>query len=453
MGAVLAGGGGGVDAVGAGGRGLLLLLRLLGLLLQLARRVAAAVFAEVNFEAAVILFAADGFDGFDGVGDVGEVDEGAGFLAEGVDELDLAVLGEVLSETLFGEGLVEVADVHVPRSAAADSQGDGRWKGAGVLAPSNLQTSVVDHEALKVAQRVERSRRCRIDERDEADVLVGDVADVVQKSTPDNIANFFDGGLRVDVAKVDSPVSKVVDATGSSSHGCRCNRLLGKSIGNQVTVCAVQDVGITRGNPKVLRRILLLSLGDVRTAVLSVVDLARCLPLRLLRELRDRLDSISNGQEVNKSDCLFTDNLDCIDGAELAQILAQLILGNVFRQITKVNISRSARLLHGECNRRGDLRRLAPADLDILPTDSQLLKDGIRVEVRGRSTIQERDERAVLIREESDGLNLATANMAQNLLSGRLGGNIAKIDGPARSSRDTLGLLRRSWHLHLHLHL
>ena len=83
-------GGGRHRGVGRGGRGAVTVTT--G---GLTRRVPAAVLAEVDLEALVLLAPADGLDGFNGVGDVGEVNERAGFLAESVDELDLAVLGEV----------------------------------------------------------------------------------------------------------------------------------------------------------------------------------------------------------------------------------------------------------------------------------------------------------------------------------------------------------------------
>lgn len=90
----------------------------------LSRGVATAVLAKVDLELAVVLLAADGFDGLDRVGNVGEVDEGAGLLAEGVDELDFAVLGEVLSEAFLGPCLVEVTDVDVPGGATGDCKCD-----------------------------------------------------------------------------------------------------------------------------------------------------------------------------------------------------------------------------------------------------------------------------------------------------------------------------------------
>jgi len=94
-----------VDAVVAWGLGLLLL--------ELAGWIATAVLAEVDLEATVLLFPADGFNGLDGICDVGEVNECTGFLPEGVDQLDFAVLREILAKAVFSEGLIKVANIDI----------------------------------------------------------------------------------------------------------------------------------------------------------------------------------------------------------------------------------------------------------------------------------------------------------------------------------------------------
>lgn len=48
-----------------------------------------------------------------------------------------------------------------------------------MLAPANLQPTVVDHQTLQVAQCVERGGGGRVNEGNEADVLVGNVTNVV----------------------------------------------------------------------------------------------------------------------------------------------------------------------------------------------------------------------------------------------------------------------------------
>lgn len=70
---------------------------LLLLLLELSWRVATSILAKIHLELLVLILASDGLDGLDGVRNIGEVDKGAALLAQGVDQLDLAVLGEILS--------------------------------------------------------------------------------------------------------------------------------------------------------------------------------------------------------------------------------------------------------------------------------------------------------------------------------------------------------------------
>lgn len=69
-----------------------------------------------------------------------------------------------------------------------------------MLSPSDFKSAVVDHETLEVGEGVEGCRRSGVDEGYEADVLVGDVADVVEEAAADDVADFFDGGFGVDVA-------------------------------------------------------------------------------------------------------------------------------------------------------------------------------------------------------------------------------------------------------------
>ena len=145
----------------------------------LARWVSTAILAKVDLEPTVLFAVAHAFNGFDGVGNVGEVNEGTALLAERVDELNLSVFREVLAEAVLRPGFVQVANIHITRGTTANSQGDGRRERTGVLAPADLQPTVMDHQALQVTQGVEGSGGGRIDEGNEADVLVGNVTNVV----------------------------------------------------------------------------------------------------------------------------------------------------------------------------------------------------------------------------------------------------------------------------------
>lgn len=321
-----------------------------------------------------------------------------------------------------------------------------------MLAPADLQSAVMDHEALYVAQSVERSSCSGVDKGDKADVLVRNVANVVQQTTSHNVADLLDGCLRVNVTKVDGPVSQIVDATSSSSNGGGSNRLLGQRTGNQIAVGAREHVGITRGNAEVLGRVLLLCLGDISAAILSIVHAPRSLPLGLLRKLGDCLDGIGDRQEVNKGNVLFADNLNRVNSTKLSKILPDLLIRDVFGQVAQVDISRSARLLNSKSHRGRHLRRLAPTNLDVLSLDAELFQDGIGVEVGGRAGIQKGDEGAVLVGKEPDGLDLTTAYVAQDLLGRSILGDVSEIDRTAGTANNRAHGYRRA-RIHGHLHL
>jgi len=420
---------------------------------QLSRRVAAAVLAEIDLELLVLLLALNRLDGLDSVGNVGKVDEGAALLTQSVDQLDLAVLREILPKLFLGEGLVQVANIHVTRSTAAHCESNRRWKSTRVLTPADLQTAVVDHETLQLAQRIKGRGSSWVDEGHEADVLVGNVTDVVQETTANNVADLFNRRLRVDVTKVDRTVTQVLDTAGRGSDCSRSHGLLSQSIRDEVPISSREQMGITRGDAEVLGGILLLGLGDVSTAVLAVVHATGRLPLLLLRQLVHGLNGIGNGEEVHKSNVLLPHNLNRVNGTELAEILTDLLLGDVLRQVAKVDIARSTLLLNGQGHRGRDLRRLAPANLNILALDAELFQDGIRVEVSGGAGVQERDEGAVLVGKKANRLDLAAANVVQNLLSRSVRRDVAQIHGPARTSNEARAHAHGRGRLKGYLHL
>lgn len=187
-----------------------------------------------------------------------------------------------MAQTFLGPGFVKIADVDVARGTTTDGQRNSRRQSTRVLAPANLETTVVNHEALKVAQSIERSGSCGINKGDEADVFVGDVSNMMQQSTTNNVANLFDCCLRVDVTQIDGAVPQVVESSGCGGNSGGSNRLLGQRVGDHIAVGASQHVRIARSNSEILGGVLLLSLGDIRATVLTVVDAARRLPLGLL---------------------------------------------------------------------------------------------------------------------------------------------------------------------------
>jgi hypothetical protein len=59
------------------------------------------------------------------------------------------------------------------------------------------------------------------------------------------------------------------------------------------------------------------------------------------------------------------------------------------------------------------------------------------VEVSSRASIEEWNESTVLVRQETDRLDLTTSNMTKNLLSNSVRGNITQVDSSASSCNDT----------------
>ncbi|KAI6757313.1 hypothetical protein HG531_003138 [Fusarium graminearum] len=275
---------------------------------------------------ATILESRSNLDSLDSVGNVGEVDESTALFAQGVDKFNLAILGEVLSQSLLSPGLIEITDVDVSGSTSADSQGNGWGKSSRMLAPANLETSVVDHKTLDVAEGVERCSCGRVDEGNKTDMLVGDVTDVMKKSATDNITNLLNRRLGVDVAQVDGSVTEVVNTTSSRGDSSGSNRLLSKGVRDQVAISTCQHVGVPRSNTQVLSSVLLLRLGDIGTAILAVIHTTRSLPFGLLRELRDCLDGVGDRKVVHERNVLLADNLDRVNCTELTKILSQFLL-------------------------------------------------------------------------------------------------------------------------------
>ena len=270
-------------------------------------------------------------------------------------------------------------------------------------------------------------------------MLVRDVANVVQQTPANHVANLLDSGFRVDVSEVDGPVAQVVDASGRSGHSRRRNGLLGECVGDQVPVSRVEDVRISRRNPQELGSILLLGLGHVGTAVLAVEDPFGGLPLGLLRQLGNCFHRVANGQEMDKPNAFLLHKFDGINGAKLPQLLPQLLFRHILWQVPNVNIARRARLLHSKRYRGRYLRGLSPAHLDVVALDGQLLQDRVGVEVGGRIAVEERNEGAVLVRKESHRLNLAATDVVENLFCRRLSGNVTQVHGTARPREKARG--------------
>ena len=87
-------------------------------------------------------------------------------LLQEVDELDIAVLAKVALELFLGVDLkvLDVANVDITRRAAVHGERDRGRERAAVLAPADLQPTVVQGKALVRSDLEESERRGWVDE-------------------------------------------------------------------------------------------------------------------------------------------------------------------------------------------------------------------------------------------------------------------------------------------------
>lgn len=138
----------------------------------------------------VLGFRLDAFDSLNGVRDVGKVDESAisnvkqhqvrkrpahqrggkhVLLLQIIHKLDLSILAEVLLKLLNTEPLevFDIANINITSSTGLNGQSKGRRKWARVLAPANLQTTIVERESRGTSSVVEYESGSRFDEGNE----------------------------------------------------------------------------------------------------------------------------------------------------------------------------------------------------------------------------------------------------------------------------------------------
>jgi hypothetical protein len=111
-----------------------------------------------------------------------------------------------------------------------------------------------------------------------------------------------------------------------------------------------------------------------------------------------------DAQEMNKTDVLVTDNLDLINQAKAAKVVAELLLCRTLVQPAEIDIAACIALANGERNLARHGRRLAPSNLELLAVEGKFLDGGIRMKCRGSGTIEEGKKNARLFREDADGL-------------------------------------------------
>lgn len=132
---------------------------------------------------------------------------------------------------------------------------------------------------------------------------------------------------------------------------------------------------------------------------------------------------------MNKTNVLVPDDLDLVDKTEAAQVVPQHLLGSVLVQTTQIHVPARVAL----ANRQGDLarhgRRLAPTDLELLAMQGQLLDGCVGVERSRGSAIQEGEEDARLLGEDTNGFERTEVDEAEELVDGGGGGKVSYVNG------------------------
>jgi hypothetical protein len=105
---------------------------------------------------------------------------------------------------------------------------------------------------------------------------------------------------------------------------------------------------------------------------------------------------------VNKIDILITDNLDLIDQAKAAKVVAELLLRRTLIQPAEINIAACSALADGELNLARHGRRLAPSNLKHLAVEGELFDSGIGMKCRSSGTTEKRKENTRVFGEDAD---------------------------------------------------
>lgn len=285
--------------------------------LHLSGWIPAPVLAKVDPVPSVLFLDLDALDGFDGVSQIGKVDKGTIFLSQRVDEFDLTPLAKVSAERVFGNCVVDVAHVDVSAGACGDCECDGGRQGTRVFAPPDLQPAVVDRQSLHAPESGESMGSVWVDKGDKADMLVGNVTDVMQDPASHHIADLFERSFWVNVAEVDGSV--VVDVV----------------VAHVVEIIGVDGMNRNNGIDRMSheRRVSV----ESGTAISAIVDTCGC-PSRFQRQLGNGLDCGCDGKKVAKGDSPIWYDSEAVDRAESAEFLDEGLFGSVFRQAAEEEV-------------------------------------------------------------------------------------------------------------------
>lgn len=114
-------------------------------------------------------------------------------VADDLDLVDGPKSAEVVSERLLGRLLLEVSNVDVPRRLVLVDRERDRLQHRRGLAPSDLELLAVQGELLDGRVGVEGGGGGAVEERDEHAGFLGQEADVLDGTEPDEVEELVDG--------------------------------------------------------------------------------------------------------------------------------------------------------------------------------------------------------------------------------------------------------------------
>jgi hypothetical protein len=181
-------------------------------------------------------------------------------LLQEVHELNLAELAKVSLQLLLAESVkvFDVADVNVACCARVNGQSECRGQRTRVLAPANLEPSIVESQSLEGCHLIKGKRSSRIDEGDKlqqgcvnkrsrvkiysthSDMFVLHVSQALKNTATNSITKVLGRSLGVNITKVHSPIqalrAQVIERISRREWKVWCHRRCRKTHRAQV-VC------------------------------------------------------------------------------------------------------------------------------------------------------------------------------------------------------------------------
>ena len=121
---------------------------------------------------------------------------------------------------------------------------------------------------------------------------------------------------------------------------------------------------------------------------------------------------------MNKSTVFVAHDFDLVDWAKLStKVVAQRRFVFILVQLANVDVTSGVTVPHGDRDRWGQVRFLAPADTQSLSMKGEALDLGVGVECCSGGTVEEGDEYARLVLDEMDAFDWTKANQIEELVN------------------------------------